>query len=142
MDNNIKNDLRFLADYDVVIFGSYVKKNTNQRSDIDVAVITKNSDRDDNIATWSELIGKAPEIYDIKIFELLPIQIKASVMDNYEVAYGNMVDISEYFYGFRKMWNDVRHRIEENQFKSAREKIALIEQHKVLLKMRKINAVP
>ncbi|MCK5660533.1 MAG: nucleotidyltransferase domain-containing protein [Methanosarcinales archaeon] len=142
MDNNIKNDLRLLADYDVVIFGSYIKNNTNQRSDIDVAVITKNSGRDENIAIWSELIGKAPEIYDIKIFELLPIQIKASVMDNYEVAYGNMVDISEYFYGFRKMWNDVRYRIEENQFKNAREKMALIEQHKIAVKMRKINVAP
>lgn len=142
MDSNIKNDLRFLADYDVVIFGSYVKNNTNQRSDIDVAVITKNSDRNENIVIWSELIGKAPEIYDIKIFELLPIQIKASVMDNYDVVSGDVVDLSEYFYGFRKIWDDVRHRIEENQFKSAREKMALIEQHKIALKMRKIGAVP
>ena len=36
---DIKTDLEFLKDYEVVVFGSYASNNTNVRSDIDIAVI-------------------------------------------------------------------------------------------------------
>lgn len=40
---DIKKDLGDLKDFEVVVFGSYVKEDFNQRSDIDVAVITRRS---------------------------------------------------------------------------------------------------
>lgn len=119
----IKADLYFLRDYEVVVFGSYAAKRADKRSDIDVAVITRENDRERCIDIWGGFLGKAQDIYDIKIFELLPLQIKASVIKSYEVVYGNRGDISEYFYGFRKLWNDVKHRIEENRFRSMEEKV-------------------
>ncbi|HJH31692.1 MAG TPA: nucleotidyltransferase domain-containing protein [Methanosarcinaceae archaeon] len=129
-DRNIKTDLDFLKDYEVVVFGSYASKNANVRSDIDIAVITREHDRDKCLQLWKEILGQAPQIYDIKIFELLPLQIKMSVIKNHKTIFGNSVDISEYFYYFRKLWNDAKHRIEDNQFTSTREKIAAMTRFK------------
>lgn len=129
-ERDIKTDLEFLKDYEVVVFGSYVSKNTNERSDIDIAVITREHDSDKCLNIWKEVLGQAPPIYDIKIFELLPLQIKMSIINNNETIFGNSVDISEYFYYFRKLWNDAKHRIEDNQFANAREKIAAMTRFK------------
>ena len=119
----IKTDLSSLANYEIVVFGSHARKTADKRSDIDIAVITKEQNRNRCIKIWMELIGHASDIYDIKIFELLPLHIQASVIQRYEVVFGNRLDISEYFYNFRKLWNDTRHRLEENRFHSTREKI-------------------
>ncbi|MEA1944879.1 MAG: nucleotidyltransferase domain-containing protein [Euryarchaeota archaeon] len=129
-DTDIRSDLLFLESYEVVIFGSYANKTANKRSDIDIAVITRMSDRARCIEIWKDLLGRAPPIYDIRIFELLPLQIKISVIENYRVVFGNKLDISEYFYNFRKMWRDAKHRFEENRFRSAREKIEAIKRYK------------
>ncbi len=125
-----KSDLSFLRDYEVVIFGSYASKTANNRSDIDIAVITRMNDRSMCIEVWKGLLGRAPPVYDIRIFELLPLQIKISVIENYEVLFGNRLDLSEYFYIFRKMWRDTKHRIEENRFGSAKEQIDAIERYR------------
>ncbi|MCX8207851.1 MAG: hypothetical protein N3G75_08490 [Methanothrix sp.] len=39
----------------------------------------------------------ARPLYDIRIFEILPLRVKASVMSDYVVVYGDALDISEYF---------------------------------------------
>lgn len=73
------------------------------------------------------MLGKVTEGYDLKIFELLPLQIKASLMQNYIVVFGDRLDISEYMYDFRKLWNDSKQRFFENQFTISREKIKALE---------------
>lgn len=123
----IRTDLHLLMDYEVVVFGSYASKKADSRSDIDIAVLTRERDRTRCIKIWTEMLGKVPEDYDLKIFELLPLQIKASLMQNYEVVFGNRLDISEYLYDFRKLWNDSKQRFFENQFSSSREKIKALE---------------
>ena len=133
---DIKTDLEFLKDYEVVVFGSYASNNTNVRSDIDIAVITRTNNRSRCIKIWKGLLGRAPPVYDIRIFELLPLQIKISVIENYEVVFGNRLDLSEYFYSFRKLWRDTKHRIEENRFGSAKEQIDVIERY-----MRSISRI-
>ncbi|MDO9097707.1 MAG: nucleotidyltransferase domain-containing protein [Candidatus Methanoperedens sp.] len=135
---DIKNDLSFVKDYKVVVFGSYAAKKSDKRSDIDIAVITGEENREKCIDIWRELMGKAPGVYDIKVFELLPLRIKASVIQRYEVVFGNRHDISEYFYNFRKLWNDTKHRIEENRFSSIREKfMALKSGRRSLMRVQK-----
>ena len=126
----IKTDLSFVKDYEVVIFGSYAGKRADKRSDIDIAVITRKKDRDKCMKIWMEVLGKATDIYDIKIFELLPLHIKASLIDNYEVVFGNRLDISEYFYEFRKLWNDMKYRFIDNQFQSVMEKVMALERYR------------
>ncbi|MBU4373097.1 MAG: nucleotidyltransferase domain-containing protein [Euryarchaeota archaeon] len=71
----IKTDLSFVKDYEVVVFGSYAGKRADKRSDI---------------------------------------------------------DISEYFYEFRKLWNDMKYRFMENQFQSVREKVTALERYRRL----------
>jgi len=133
----IKTDLYFIKNYEVVVFGSYASKKADKRSDIDVAVITRQKNRDKCIEIWWELMGKAPEVYDIKIFELLPLPIKTSVIRRYEVVFGDRLDISEYFYNYRKLWNDTKHRLEGNRFQSIKEKIMMLKRRRLSTGMQK-----
>ena len=123
----IKNDLDFLKDYDTIIFGSFVTGEFRERSDIDIAVVTGIRYGKKNIKTLKNLLGKAPEIYDIRIFELLSLKVRASIMDNYLVLYGDGHEISEYFYfHHRKEWDDCKHRIEEGYYTSYKEQVSAI----------------
>ncbi|MDK2988166.1 MAG: uncharacterized protein PWQ47_1304, partial [Methanothermococcus sp.] len=65
--------------------------------------------------------------YDLKIFEELPLYIQINIIKNFKgnVIYGDELELSEYFYKFRKLWRDMEHRIKENTFSSVREKILL-----------------
>jgi len=55
----------------------------------------------------------------------LPLYIQIDIIKNHKVVYGNELELSEYFYQFRKLWKDMEYRIKENQFSTVREKIAL-----------------
>ena len=118
----IKADLSKLKEFEVIIYGSFCTSYFHQRSDIDIAVITRKNLPELNKKIWAELLGKAPDKYDVKIFELLPLEIKISAMKNYKVIFGDKLDISEHFYHFRKLWVDVAHRFYENQFSHFHEK--------------------
>ncbi|HEO65254.1 MAG TPA: nucleotidyltransferase domain-containing protein [Spirochaetes bacterium] len=120
----IKKDLTFLKDYEVVLYGSHVTGEARVGSDIDVAVITRIKNRDKNVELLKSFIGKTTPVYDIRIFELLPLKLKASMMDDYIALYGEELEISEYFYYYRKLWNDQKHRIIGGYHKSYKEKIA------------------
>lgn len=122
----INNDLASLKSFWVVLYGSYVSGRFTPRSDIDIAIISTETDPRKNKKIWFELLGKVPEKYDLKLFELLPLEIKASIMDNYLVVFGDALDISEYFYHFRKLWQDSKHRYHANRFTSIKEKLAVL----------------
>ncbi|KAF5415363.1 MAG: hypothetical protein C5S48_06075 [Candidatus Methanogaster sp.] len=126
----IKNDLALLRGYDVIIFGSYTTGDFREGSDIDIAIITRNNDYGRNLDILKSFIGMAPAIYDIRVFELLPLKIKASVMGNYIVLYGTLPEISEYFYHYRKLWDDCKHRVEAGYFGSYREQVTAIQRFK------------
>ena len=124
----IKSELTHLKKYEVIIYGSYASGTATRRSDRDVAIISKLSNPNRNKALFLKVVGRAPKKYDIKIFELLPLDIKASLMQHYTVIYGDPLEISEYFYHFRKLWNDVKQRYFENQFNSIDEKLLALGQ--------------
>lgn len=121
--------MKFIEDqgYWAVVYGSYARGENTMRSDIDVAVITRVKDNSENMKIWWKLLGKAPSIYDIRIFELLPLYIKMEVIENHIVIFGDEIELSEYFYFYRKLWKDQQHRIKENQFKNIKEKIKALE---------------
>lgn len=126
--NNIRNDLKTLEKYQTVIFGSFLTKYfIPHRSDIDIAIITLNFEKEKNISLLKELAGEFSEKYDIKIFELLPLYLKIEIINNYRVLFGDPLDISEYFYHFRTLWRDMARRIKENQFKNITEKLESLE---------------
>ncbi len=126
----IKEDLKYLkGKFDVVIFGSYAKGEQYPSSDIDIAVITHIESESENIEVQKSLFGKFDPIYDLRVFELFPIDIKISIIRNYEVLFGDDLDISEYFYKYRKRWEDVKNRIFSNQFKDFRERMRIRKQY-------------
>jgi len=120
----ILNSLK--EEYDVVIYGSQVEGGVRPNSDIDIAVITRETNIEKNIKIQNELLGIFPLKYDVRVFELFPIYIQISIIENYKVVYGDILEISEYFYSFRKKWDDCKHRILSNQFSSHRERLNLI----------------
>lgn len=129
--NRIKKDLKKLDKYSVVIYGSYITDYyIPHKSDIDIAIITQKKDKESNISIWKSFWGEFPDVYDIKIFELLSLTLKMEVIENYQVVFGDPLEISEYFYHYRSIWKDMIHRIESNRFTSIQEKINLIEQRK------------
>ncbi len=67
----------------------------------------------------------------MRVFELLPIRVKASVISRYVVLFGSEPDISEYFYRWRKVWEDARRRMEPV---TVEEKIRAMERRKRILK--------
>lgn len=99
--DRIRRDLRFILPYEAVIYGSYATGKYVEGSDIDVAVITRERRR--NFRIQLHLWGKLPSsVYDVRVFKLLPM-VKASVISNYLVLFESEPDISEYFYGWRKI---------------------------------------
>ena len=124
----IKEKLNFLKEkYDVVVFGSFVNDEMRPDSDIDIAVISYQTDKEFNIKLWKNLLGKAPLKFELRIFELLPIYIQISIIEKYRVVFGDVLEISEYFYQYRKKWDDCKNRILMNQFKNISEKLLLLE---------------
>lgn len=123
----IKENLKFLEEkYETVVYGSYVEGGTRPDSDIDIAVLSYKTNKEKNIKLLKELLGKFPLKYEIRIFELLPIYIQISIVKNYKIIFGDPLEISEYFYYFRKKWDDCKHRILSNQFSSYQERLSLI----------------
>lgn len=119
----IRKELRALQKYDTIIFGSYVTGDFTAKSDIDVAVITKQKNPDKNKIIWKSILGNASGKYHINVFELMPLHLKTNIINNHKVIFGNNLEITEYFYHFRKLWQDSKQRYYENQFKSVKEKI-------------------
>lgn len=129
----IKQDLIALKEkFDTILFGSFLENAMRPNSDIDISIISYNSRLEENIVLQKEILGKFPLIYDIRVFELYPIHIKIQIINNYEVVFGNILEISEYFYQYRKKWDDMKHRILENQFSSYRERLSLMENYSKL----------
>lgn len=123
----VRNSFETLEEkYEVIMYGSQVEGGSRPISDIDIAVITRKGSREDNVKIQEDLLGILPLKYDIRVFELYPIYIQISVIENYKVIFGDPLEISEYFYQYRKKWDDCKHRILSNQFVSYKERLSLI----------------
>jgi len=130
--DKIKEELKPLEKYNVIVFGSYLRGNYN---DIDIAVVTGKNNEKENIKIWNRLIGCIPEYFDLRIFELMPLNIQGHIIENYKVVYGNSTEISWYFYHYRKLWDDVKGRYFSNLHKSVKEKLEAVRMRKKVLKL-------
>ncbi len=129
----LRKDLEFLKKYEVVVYGSHVTGDARPGSDIDIAVISRTESAASNKRLLTGFIGKAPPIYDMRIFELLPLKVKASIMDDYRVLFGDGPEISYYFYQYRKIWDDCKHRILEGYHTTYRDKVRSIKRGKAVI---------
>lgn len=106
----LRMDLGHLADHEVVVFGSYATGASTPRSDVDVAILTRCRERSVNEETWWRLLGTAPDAYDLRVFELLPIHIQVEIARHHIVVFGDAREIANYFHPVHRRWGDVRHR--------------------------------
>jgi len=127
----IKEDFEFIKDEvkGVLLFGSHAAGKADKKSDIDICLLSPENKR-----VLLKLFEKLGDKYDVKIFEELPLHIKMDIIKNHRTIFGDEVELSYYFYNFRKEWRDVEHRIKENQFESVRE---MIKQRRTWLNERK-----
>lgn len=103
----LKKEKHVLA---VLLFGSQVTKTTTPRSDIDITIVapgTTQAERQKLLRTiWQQLSG-----YDIKIFEDLPLYLKAAIIEKHKIIWTRDAgELGEYFYFWRKLWADQAHR--------------------------------
>ncbi|WP_297464379.1 nucleotidyltransferase domain-containing protein [Thermococcus sp.] len=103
----------------ILLYGSYAKGEATKRSDVDICLVKPKP------GTYERVLEKLGGKYDVKVFEELPLYIQIDVIRNHRVIYGDELELSEYFYRFRKLWKDMEPRIKENRFKSVSEKIKL-----------------
>lgn len=114
----LKRDFEIISDelLGILLYGSYAKNTADKRSDIDICIVKP---RKREVLT--RIFAKVGSKYDVKIFEDLPLHVKIGVIENYRVIHGNDPEISYYLYGFRKQWEDMRHRITSNKFRTLSE---------------------
>jgi predicted nucleotidyltransferase len=126
--SDIKRDFEFIKDKveGVLLFGSAAKGELTTRSDIDIALV-----RPSTRSVIFRVFERVGSKYDTKIFEDLPLHIKMDIIKNHQVIIGDEVELSYYFYRYRKEWNDMEHRVLSNQFKNVRE---MINQRRMWLK--------
>ncbi len=120
----IRSDLTSIVEYDIIVFGSILKGEWRKDSDIDIAVISRLDDEKAIKTLKMKMLGKIPPRYDITIFETLPIVIKASILQNYEIVFGDPLEIGEYLRGYWKKWQDYKHRLELPSLEEMREGIS------------------
>lgn len=139
LTTELKTDFAFIKDevQGVLLFGSAARGELSKRSDIDIALV-----RPGTKGVLRKVFARLGQKYDVKIFEELPLPVKMDVIQHHLVIFGDDVELSYYFYRFRKEWNDVEHRIRNNQFNSVRE---LINQRRAWLlssKMENERTIP
>ena len=122
----IKQDLKDLDKYKVVVFGGYCTSYFNQRSDIDIAIITQEQDPQKNRTILFDLFAFQKPPYEFHVFELLPLHVKIEVIKNHSMIFGNETNLAEYFYHFRKLWKDQEPRYKQNLLYSMSQKVGMV----------------
>ncbi|MCE8423047.1 MAG: nucleotidyltransferase domain-containing protein [Candidatus Methanoperedens sp.] len=108
----IKKDFLFLSSRDdiiaILLYGSIAKGEDTPRSDIDICIVSPSCK--DRLGLLNEIFRKLDVFskkYDVRFFEELPLYIQINVIEKNNILYVNDVyDLYEYFYYFRKLWED------------------------------------
>ncbi|MGY5875219.1 MAG: nucleotidyltransferase domain-containing protein [Candidatus Thorarchaeota archaeon] len=119
--DRIKSNLAGLAKLEVLLFGSYVTGDSRTGSDIDIAVLAHTEQREKLIELKMKLLSEVPDGYDLSIFEALPTIVKAGVLENYVVLFGEPPEIAEYLRKYWKEWQDYKFRFELPSIEKMRE---------------------
>ena len=107
----VKADLSFLQDslwreqiLGVLLYGSQATGEAGPRSDIDLCIVAPRAA--DHSSLWRKFISHLRDSrYDVRIFELLPLFLKAAVIEQGVVVYcEDEPELYEYFYPFRREW--------------------------------------
>ena len=108
----VKKDFEPLLDdvLGILLYGSLAAGEDSERSDIDISIVAPVID--DKIGFSRRILSNVRDArYDVRVFELMPLYLKAEVVEKGEIIYTkNIFKLYEYFYYFRKIWEDQKHR--------------------------------
>jgi uncharacterized protein YutE (UPF0331/DUF86 family)/predicted nucleotidyltransferase len=108
----IENDISFLFVRKdlmaVLLYGSVIKGEETPRSDIDICLVAPTcKDKAGLIREVHRNLDVFSKKYDIRFFEELPLYIQIQIIGNHEIIYmKDVYELFEYFYYFRKLWED------------------------------------
>jgi hypothetical protein len=110
----LEKDFSFLKHKNVLavlLFGSGAKREESKKSDIDICIVAPNCSRLDLLREIYRNLDVHGKNYDVRIFEDLPLYIKIQIIEDNEIIFTKDVyELYEYFYFFRKLWEDQAHR--------------------------------
>ena len=96
----------------VLLFGSLAKEEIGPR-DIDICVIAPNTNAKQIMKKIWQKVDVAAKKYDVYCFEELPLYIRWEIIDNHKIIWAkNEGELYEYFYYFRKLYEDQKHRMQ------------------------------
>ena len=108
----VKKDFEPLLDdvLGILLYGSLATGEYSERSDIDISIVAPVID--DKIGFSRRILSNVRDArYDVRVFELMPLYLKAEVVEKGEIIYTkNIFKLYEYFYYFRKIWDDQKRR--------------------------------
>ncbi|MFW6145140.1 MAG: nucleotidyltransferase domain-containing protein [Candidatus Natronoplasma sp.] len=127
---NLKEDFSWTREDDrvlaVLLFGSLVEDDEHLQSDIDVTLVVPGAssyyydcegvsdekvDIKDVLLKVFRRVNTVSKNYDVHVFEELPLHIQHKIIEEHEVVYtADRLGMHEYFYNYRKLWNDQKHR--------------------------------
>lgn len=99
----------------VLLFGSKAKK-TCKGNDYDVCIVAPKAKHSELLRGLFRRIDTKSNKIDLYIFEELPLYLKKEVIENHKIILANdKYELYEYLYFFRKLWEDQKHRNEQNK---------------------------
>jgi len=105
--NRISQDFEFIKSHlqGIIMFGSYADDSYTIRSDIDICLVA--GERNVTKIFNMFLTESVTEKYDIKIFETLPLYMKAEVIENAVIIWADdELELSYYLYKWRRLIED------------------------------------
>ena len=95
----------------IILYGSYLNNKETNRSDIDICVVAPDENTQELLSFIWQNINVNLKKYDVRFFSELPLYIKINVIEKGILVYSpNELDLYEYFYTYRKLWADQKHR--------------------------------
>jgi len=110
----LKKDFSFLKGkvMAVLLFGSRIKRST-PRSDFDICIVAPKEKDSKIIREVYRHVDVNKNKYDVHTFNELPLNMKIDIINKHEEIYvKDRPELHEYFYFYRKLWNDQKHRNE------------------------------
>jgi len=108
----VEKDFEFLKGkvLALLIFGSFARGEATARSDIDICVVAPRQKPVEVLKTIWRKVDVYGKKYDVWVFEELPLYLKIEIIENHEIVFGDASELGEYFYFWRKLWEDQKHR--------------------------------
>ena len=99
--------------FGILLFGSFTRDKNTNKSDIDICVVAPNEEKHKLFSFILQNINVNAKKYDIRLFYELPLYIKINVIEEGILIYSpNKLDLYEFFFIYRKLWDDQKHRQE------------------------------